>query len=332
MALLDSFGRTIRYLRVSVTDRCNLQCDYCRPAVEPLLPNHQEILTLEEMGRVVRLFVELGVDRIRLTGGEPLLRRNILSLVRQVGALPGVEELSMTTNAILLARYAQDLRDAGVRRINISLDTLTPEIFHRITRGGDLAQVLAGIDAALQAGLHPVKINMVVMRGVNEHEIADMVRFAGQREVTLRFIETMPVGPSGAMTSDRFISADEIFALALQEFGGELVAVPQARVRGSGPARYFRIEGVGTQVGIISARSRHFCDGCNRVRLTSRGELVLCLGAVDRADLKTAMRSGASDGQLMEQIQAAVNLKPKQHQFQVGSNSQPTLDMVGLGG
>ncbi|MBF0295630.1 MAG: GTP 3',8-cyclase MoaA [Magnetococcales bacterium] len=333
MPLTDSFGRTIRYLRVSVTDRCNMRCDYCRPSVEPMLPDHVELLTLEEIARLVRLFVGLGVDRFRLTGGEPLLRRNLLSLVRELGAMPGLHELSLTTNALLLDRFAHDLRAAGVRRVNISLDSLTPETFARITRGGDLTRVLAGIDAAVQAGLAPVKVNMVVMRGVNEHEIPEMIRFAARNGLLLRFIETMPIGDAGQSYPERFISAAEILRIAREAFGQEPLPADPAVGLGAGPARYFRIEGTGAEVGVIAARSRHFCDTCNRMRLTSRGGLVLCLGAMDVVDLKTPLRAGASDEALLETIRAAVAMKPARHQFDAASvQLSPTLNMASVGG
>ncbi|MBF0128164.1 MAG: GTP 3',8-cyclase MoaA [Magnetococcales bacterium] len=332
MPLVDSFGRTIRYLRVSVTDRCNLACDYCRPFGEPLLPNHQELLTLEEIARLVRLFAALGVERFRLTGGEPLVRRNVIALVRELGGMAGVRELSLTTNGVLLARYARALHEAGVRRVNISLDTLTPEIFRRITRGGELAPVLEGIEAALEAGMRPVKINMVVMRGMNDHEIPEMVAFAARRGLLLRFIETMPVGQAGQEVLDRYVSAEEIFQHVRRGFGGGVVPVLHQEPQGSGPARYFRIEGTGAEVGVISARSRHFCDTCNRMRLTSKGALVLCLGSVDRVDLKTALRSGETDHQLMARIQDAVALKPERHHFDGAWDTSPTLNMSALGG
>lgn len=332
MSLTDPFGRTIRYLRVSVTDRCNLQCDYCRVTGGTIVPNRGEILTLEEIARLCRLFIGLGIDRIRLTGGEPLLRRNLLSLVEALAREPGLTELSLTTNALLLARFANALQAAGLKRVNISLDTLNPEIFARITRGGDLAPVLEGIDAAVAAGLQPVKINMVVMRGINEHEIPDMVAFAVRRDLTLRFIETMPVGEAGTSHPERFVEAGEILERIRVGFGGDLVPVERSRRTGSGPARYFRVEGSGAEVGIISARSRHFCDTCNRMRLTSRGALVLCLGAVDRVDLKSAMRAGASDAELAELVRGGVAMKPEGHRFAEEATRRPTLGMSSLGG
>ncbi|MBF0340803.1 MAG: GTP 3',8-cyclase MoaA [Magnetococcales bacterium] len=333
MSMEDSYGRAIRYLRVSVTDRCNLRCDYCRPAGEPLLPTHQELLTLEEIARLGRLFVDLGIDRLRLTGGEPLLRRNLIWLVRELAALPSLRELSLTTNALLLDRCATELKQAGLARVNISLDTLDPATFARITRGGELSRVLAGIEAAVGAGLKPVKINMVVMREVNDHEIPAMIDFAVQHGLVLRFIETMPVGRAGLGSAHRFVSADEIVARACHGEEKGLIPVANPREGGAGPARYFRIAGSAAEVGIISARSRHFCDTCNRMRLTSRGELVLCLGGMDQVDLKTPMRDGASDAELCEMIRQAVRNKPRQHHFQVGAEEASSLwDMSGLGG
>ncbi|MBF0271899.1 MAG: GTP 3',8-cyclase MoaA [Magnetococcales bacterium] len=332
MPLTDSFGRVMRYLRVSVTDRCNLQCDYCRPAGEPLLPNHQQLLTLEEIVRLSRLFVELGIDRIRLTGGEPLLRRNLVMLVRELAALPGLHELSLTTNALLLDRYADALRQAGLQRVNISLDTLNPETFTRITRGGDVSRVLAGIEAAVRTGLKPVKINMVVMRDINDHEIPDMIAFAVRHGLVLRFIETMPVGRAGLGGAERYVPADEIVSRACLGEGRHWMPVANPREVGSGPARYFRMAGSEAEVGIISARSRHFCDTCNRMRLTSRGELVLCLGGMERVDLKTLLRDGASDQTLLDGIRAGVARKPQRHHFELGEAGASSWNMSGLGG
>ncbi|MBF0453718.1 MAG: GTP 3',8-cyclase MoaA [Magnetococcales bacterium] len=330
MALVDSFGRTIRYLRVSVTDRCNLNCDYCRSAGQVLLPNNHRLLSLEEIARLVRIFTELGVERIRLTGGEPLLRKNILSLIKEIGSLPHLTELSLSTNALLLARYAHAMKQAGVSRVNISLDTLDPARFATLTRGGDLAGVLSGISAAVEAGLHPVKVNMVVMKGINDQEIPEMVSFARQHGLVLRFIETMPIGEAGREMEDRFVPAEEILTQIQARFASDLIPVHQPR--GSGPARYYRIAGTEAEVGIISARSRHFCDTCNRMRLTSTGKLVLCLGREDRMDLRTAIKGGADDDQLKDQIRAAVDLKPERHQFDQEESHGKTHAMSALGG
>ncbi|MBF0446994.1 MAG: GTP 3',8-cyclase MoaA [Magnetococcales bacterium] len=330
MALIDSFGRTIRYLRVSVTDRCNLSCDYCRTAGLQRLPNNQQLLTLEEIGRLVRIFTELGVERVRLTGGEPLLRKNVLGLISQLGGLPLLTELSLSTNALLLSRFANRIKQAGVHRVNISLDTLNPETFKTLTRGGNLPDVLAGIQAAVKAELYPVKVNMVVMKGINEQEVPSMVEFAREHGLVLRFIETMPIGEAGKGIDGRYFSAEAILDMVKARFDSELIPVHQSR--GSGPARYYQIAGTDAEVGVISARSRHFCDTCNRMRLTSTGQLVLCLGREDRKDLKTALRQGASDEDLKRQIEEAVELKPLNHQFDQEGAHGTTHAMSALGG
>jgi GTP 3',8-cyclase len=330
MALVDSFGRTIGYLRVSVTDRCNLSCDYCRTSDMQILPNNKQLLSLEEIGRLIRLFAELGVDHIRLTGGEPLLRKNLLHLVEDLAAIPQLKELSLSSNALLMARYAHDLKKAGLNRVNISLDTLKAETFTTLTRGGELAPVLEGIAAAVSAGLSPVKINMVVIKGVNDDEITDMVEYARSNDLMLRFIETMPIGAAGREIDQRFMAADDILKKIKQTFQSDLI--PVFSKRGSGPARYYRFTGTKAEVGVISARSQHFCDSCNRMRLTSFGELVLCLGREDRLDLKTAMRNQATDDDLKQLIQDAVLLKPKQHGFSGNNQENPDHDMSSLGG
>jgi GTP 3',8-cyclase len=330
MALVDSFGRTIGYLRVSVTDRCNLSCDYCRTSDMQMLPNNQELLTLEEIGRLIRLFVELEVGHIRLTGGEPLLRKNLRYLVADLAAIPGLKELSLSSNATLLARYAGDLKKAGLNRVNISLDSLQPKTFANLTRGGDLAPVLEGIAAAVAVGLAPVKINMVVMKGINDNEITDMVEYARQNGLTLRFIETMPIGEAGREINQRFVAAEDILEKIKQTFKAELI--PVLDQLGSGPARYYRFAGTKADIGVISARSQHFCDTCNRMRLTSFGELVLCLGREDRLDLNVTMRNGASDDDLKMLIQEAVQLKPQQHGFADNSQEKLNHTMSSLGG
>ena len=336
--LTDSFGRTIRYLRVSVTDRCNLFCQYCRLSTEEILPNNQEILNFDELVRLLRIFLELGIERIRLTGGEPLLRRNLVGLVRTVSQLPGLQEITLTTNALLLERYAAALQAAGLRRVNISLDTLDPKIFDSITqRDGSartaaegLPTVLAGIAAAVRVGLQPVKVNMVVMRGINDHEIPAMVHFAQQQGLLLRFIETMPIGEAGVGVTNHFISSDEILDRIRHHFGNHLL--PVKTEENAGPARYFNQKGTEAAVGVISARSRHFCTSCNRMRLTAKGSLVYCLGRQDRMDLKTLLRSGASDTALKTAIRAAVDLKPERHEFEAQEPPTPHSAMSALGG
>lgn len=342
--LTDAFGRTIRYLRVSVTDRCNLFCTYCRLPNEKMLPNNREMLDFDEIVRLIRLFLELGIDRIRLTGGEPLLRRNIVALVQALTQLPGLRELTLTTNALLLERYASDLRAAGLHRVNISLDTLNPDTFEQITQRSTRLQqinghtpthpeglpaVLAGIAAAVRVGLKPVKVNMVVMRGINDHEIPAMVLFAQQQGLLLRFIETMPIGEAGLDMADHFIPAETILSQIQTHFGSLLVPTEQS---GSGPARYFNLAGTEANIGVISARSRHFCDTCNRMRLTSKGGLVYCLGQDDRMDLKKPLRNGASDAEIKQTIQDAVLLKPERHTFEQQEALKRATRMSGLGG
>ncbi len=333
--LVDGFGRTMRYLRLSVTERCNLRCQYCRPDCRPGdgsgVGDPASRLTVTELVRLVRLFTGLGVQHVRLTGGEPLLYRPLLSLVHALGALPDLRGLALSTNASRLAGLAAPLAAAGLQRVNISLDSLDPETFRQVTRGGDLVPVLAGIDAALAAGLHPVKINMVVLGGINDHEIPAMVDFARIRGLTLRFIETMPVGIAGQTVMGTFIPAGVILQRVRDYTGLELAPVPTRN--GYGPARYFHGSGTGTgmttDIGVIAALSRYFCEDCNRVRLTSTGDLVLCLGRSDAVNLRTALRAGGTDAELQAQIQAAVRHKPRGHDFHAVGHSPQAMVRVG---
>ncbi len=311
--LIDSFGRRIDYVRVSVTDRCNYRCFYCIPPEGVEAAARTEFLSYEELSRLIGLFSGLGVSKVRFTGGEPLVRRDMVQLVRQVRALPGVRDLSLSTNAHLLERYAGQLFEAGIGRVNISLDTLDPELFARITRGGDLAQVLRGIDAALAVGMHPVKLNMVVMKGLNDHEIERMLDFAIERGADLRFIETMPIGEAGYEGRSRYYPAGKVLERIRKRCGKDLIAVKGAK--GAGPARYYQIGGGPVRIGVISAISRHFCEGCNRVRLTAKGELVLCLGQEDMVPLGSRLRQGWSDEELVQAIRDAIARKPERHEF-----------------
>ncbi|HIJ83280.1 MAG: molybdenum cofactor biosynthesis protein A [Magnetococcales bacterium] len=332
MSLIDSFGRTISYLRVSVTDRCNLKCLYCRVGDERISVENHELLSLEELARLIEIFSVLGIEKIRLTGGEPLLRRHLVNLIEKLTANPHLREVSLSTNAVLLERYANELQQAGVRRVNISLDSLNPETFAKITRGGQLEVVLRGIRAAVAAGLHPVKVNMVVMGGVNDTEIPAMVAFAKENGLILRFIETMPIGKAGMQMDASYMPAAEILTRVQAGMGGDSVWTTGTDLVGNGPANYFCHTPSGTTVGIISAKSRNFCEKCNRMRLTSRGELVFCLGNSGRMDLKDPMRSGASNDQLRELILHAVQKKPQGHQFHHEENKNPNHAMSGLGG
>lgn len=328
--LIDSFGRRIEYLRVSVTDRCNYRCFYCMPRTGARFGRSESFLIGDELARLIRLFSELGVRRVRLTGGEPLVRRDLVALAGTIGELPGIEDLSLSTNGHLLERYARPLRHAGVRRVNISLDSLDPAIFARITRGGDLRAVLHGIEAALDAGMEPVKLNMVVMNGINDHEIETMLEFAVEHGVDLRYIETMPVGPQAAESMARHYSASLILERLCRHLGSELI--PAKGTQGAGPARYYRIGASRAKVGVISAVSRHFCAGCNRVRLTAQGELVLCLGHSDRVSLRESLRDGCSDETLKTMIRAAIASKPERHNFLAAGGEAVSVPMSAIGG
>ncbi len=313
--LIDRFGRRVDYVRISVTDRCDFRCVYCMSEAITFLPR-AEVLSLEEIRFVARAFTELGVTKIRLTGGEPLVRQNVLWLAREIGRLPGLRELVMTTNGSQLERYADALRAANVRRLNISLDTLDPERFRRITRVGDLAKVLRGIDAARCAGFERIKINTVVLKHRNHDEVVGLTRFAIDRGMDLSFIEEMPLGVIGDHDrAEAYYSSDRIRADLEQAF----TLLPTTETTG-GPSRYYRVAGTGTRVGFISPHSHNFCGACNRVRLTTEGRLLLCLGQEFSADLRAVVRGFPGDlERLKETIAAAMDIKPKGHEFDLSA-------------
>lgn len=328
--LSDTFGRQVRYLRLSVTDRCNFRCHYCRLPSGSDAIDGGRLLSREEIVRLCRLFHELGVERIRLTGGEPLVRPDLLPMARDLAALSDALDLSLSTNAFLLPKLARELKEAGVGRVNISLDSLDPATFAAITGGGELARVLSGIDAALEVGMRPVKLNMVVMGGVNDHEIPAMVQLAREKGTLLRFIEAMPVGEAGGAIMGHYVPAARILESIQSLDQGALL--PTDRPKGGGPARYFRVAGLGVDVGVISALSQHFCGDCNRVRLTAEGEMVLCLGREERLDLKTPLRQGVDDETLRCLIAEAVHHKPKGHRFKKEKGAAVGHRMSALGG
>jgi len=306
--LTDTFGRKIRYLRVSVTDRCNLRCVYCMPQGMDWLPR-DEVLSFEEILRLLRVFVSLGVTKVRLTGGEPLVRAGVPDLVRSIAAIREITDLSLSTNGLLLGGLAGDLRDAGLRRVNVSLDSLDPAKFREITQGGDIRKVFAGIDAAIAAGLDPVKINVVATRGVNDVEAEEFARLTIDRPVVVRFIEIMPLGDSATFQDENFVSADEL----LERISRVASLLPCDDVVGSGPARYYRLEGAKGRIGMITPMSHTFCEQCNRVRLTSIGHLRLCLFGDQEVDLRTSLRAGASDGDIARLILYGMTIKPDSH-------------------
>jgi len=310
--IIDPFGRTISYLRVSVTDRCDFRCTYCMAENMTFLPK-KDLLTLEEMDRLCSAFIARGVKKLRLTGGEPLVRKNVMSLVESLsrhlesGAL---EELTLTTNGSQLARHAADLARFGVRRINVSIDTLDPEHFRAITRWGDLAQVMEGVEAALAAGI-AVKLNAVALKGLNEDEIPSMLRFAHARGMDLTLIETMPLGETGEDRTDRYLPLSDLRRRLEEEF--TLTDLPD---RTGGPARYVKVAETGGRLGFITPLTHNFCESCNRVRLTCTGTLYMCLGQNDAADLRSVLRAPDSTEQdLFSAIDAAIALKPKGHDF-----------------
>jgi cyclic pyranopterin phosphate synthase len=328
--LTDGFGRVHRDLRISVTDRCNFRCTYCMPAEGlPWLPR-QELLTYEEITRIAALLVDrYGITSIRLTGGEPTVRADLPALVAQLAAL-GVD-LAITTNGTTLRRLAKPLADAGLRRINISLDTLRSDRFVAITRRDDLDTVLDGIDAALEAGLSPVKLNTVVMRGVNDDEIVDLARFGRERGVHVRFIEFMPLDAQGEWAADAVVSQDEIVARIGAVFPLDAVRA-EGELRASAPAERFAYRDGGGEIGVIPTVTHAFCDTCDRVRLTAEGMFRTCLFALDDHDLRTPLRSGATDDELAAQIEAAVGAKWAGHQINNVVFIRPSRSMSQIGG
>jgi len=308
--LIDSYQRKIEYLRLSVTDRCDLRCRYCMPKGFNDFSEPEHWLTFDEIERVVSAFTSLGVKRIRITGGEPLTRRHLPELAKRLHNNTAVEDLSLSTNAVQLARHADALYGAGISRINVSLDSLKADRYADITGGGKLDKVLKGLNKAHDVGFQPIKINTVAMRGVNDDELVDMVHFCVNNNFALRFIETMPVGDTGREATDTYLSLQDVRKQIENEF--ELVP---AVMSGGGPARYFRIAGSDTRIGFITPISQHFCDTCNRVRLSADGTLYLCLGQEDSVALRPSLRQGISDDGLQEMILEAIARKPERHEF-----------------
>jgi len=318
-SLIDRFGRRITYVRLSVTDRCDLRCVYCMAEDMSFLPRNQ-LLTLEETVRLGRCFAELGVTKLRITGGEPLVRRNVLWLFEQLGALPGVKDLTLTTNGTQLPRYAQGLKAAGVTRVNISLDSLRPERFRAITRLGEIDKTLAGIEAAKAAGFGRIKLNSVILKHRNHDEVCDLVQFALDQGLDIAFIEEMPLGVIGEHDrADAYYSSDRIRA----DLGERFELLPSTETTG-GPSRYWRVAGSDTRVGFISPHSHNFCGDCNRVRVTAEGRLLLCLGQEFSADLRRALRANPTDDERVKlAIRHAMSIKPRGHDFDL--TEQPIL-------
>ncbi len=328
--LSDPFHRRINYLRLSVTDRCDFRCVYCMTEDMQFVPR-ADILSLEELHQVAAAFVRLGVRKIRLTGGEPLVRNNVLELIERLGRLRGLDELVLTTNGSRLEKYARRLRQAGVKRINVSLDSLSPRRFRELTRHGDLAQVIAGIDAAVAAGFERIRLNAVVMHGRNEDEVTDLVAFARERGVDIAFIEEMPLGVIAEHDRDLSLCTSETLrALISRRFTLEPLGEPATT---AGPARFYRMADSKTRVGFISPHSNNFCHLCNRVRVTVEGRLLLCLGNEHSADLRAVLRApGFQPEHLDRAILEAIDNKPERHTFGVEGEPQIVRFMNMTGG
>jgi cyclic pyranopterin phosphate synthase len=327
-ALIDRFGRRVTYVRLSVTDRCDLRCVYCMAEDMTFLPRAQ-VLTLEEMARLGRCFTELGVTKLRVTGGEPLVRRDVMTLFEALGPLPGLKELTLTTNGTQLPRFAAGLKAAGVNRINISLDSLRPERFRAITRKGDLKQVLAGIEAARAAGFGRIKLNSVVLKHRNHDEVTDLVAFALERGLDISFIEEMPLGVIGDHDrAEAFYPSEQIRADLAEHF--ELVPTTEQT---GGPSRYWRVAGSETRIGFISPHSHNFCGSCNRVRVTAEGRLLLCLGQEHSMDLRRVLRANPLDDEAVKRaLIQSMAIKPEGHDFNLEAKPVIFRHMNATGG
>lgn len=319
IALLDGFGRRIDYLRLSVTDRCNLRCGYCLPKGYKGFKHPSRWLATDEMVRLVRAFVELGVRRVRLTGGEPLMRSDLPALAAALGAVAGLEDLSLSSNCTRMEALAEPLARAGVGRLNVSLDSLKRDVFRQITRG-DLDAVLRGIDAAAAAGMRPIRVNAVFMPGVNDTEIESLLGYCATRGFTLRLIESMPIGAVGQVASRAFGSLEPIKERLARQFD----LIPDV-LPGGGPARYYRVGASETRIGFITPLSRHFCATCNRVRLSVDGVLYPCLGQEHSEPLRALLRAGCDDAELKARLRLVIARKPQGHEFTTSPSAIPRL-------
>ncbi len=326
--LLDPYKRKINYLRISVTDRCNLRCCYCMPEEGIPLISHEEILTYEEILRIVRVFAEEGISKVRLTGGEPLVRKGIADFISRLSQIEGIEDLSLTTNGILLKEFAQDLKRAGLKRINISLDSLRRERFYQITRKDEYERVWEGIEEALRVGLSPVKINMVAIKGLNDDEIESFAQLTLHLPLTIRYIEYMPSGNGEEWKESNILTIPQIKSRL--ENIGKLIPIPSDQW--DGPAKRFRIEGAIGEIGLIGPVSSHFCDDCNRLRLTPDGKIRTCLFSDEEIDVKELLRKGGSDRDLKERLLVALRTKPERHHINTYQFKKCQRNMSAIGG
>lgn len=333
--LIDNFGREISYLRVSITDRCNYRCIYCKPEEQFEFIPHEEILRYEEIVEIIEEAVNLGVAKVRITGGEPLARKGVVDFIKKLKEIKKLEDISLTTNGFFLSEYAEKLKDAGLNRVNISLDSLQEEKYKRITRGGSLEKALKGIDSALKAGLLPIKINTVLIRGINDDEVEDFVRLTLGRPLNIRFIEFMPSGEKLKYNyRDKFISVLEIKESLAEKYPFRPIDINS----GNGPAKYYQIKGGQGTIGFITALSQHFCKTCNRIRLTSEGKLRPCLFSNIEVDIKQAIRNAKTDDKIIRSkiirnnIGEAISIKPEGHRLNEKFSNRDSFKMSKIGG
>ncbi|MBU2702355.1 cyclic pyranopterin phosphate synthase [Sporomusaceae bacterium BoRhaA] len=326
--MLDNYGREIDYLRVSVTDRCNLRCRYCMPEEGVENIGHPGILSLEQIGRVIAVAAKLGIRKIRLTGGEPLVRKGITKLIQSISRISQIEDIGMTTNGTLFTGMAKELKAAGLTRINFSLDSLQEDRFRYITRRGELSQVTAAIETALEIGMTPVKLNVVVMRGINDQEISDFAKLAYDLPLHVRFIEFMPIGDLPFFQKERLMGVDEVKKIVTRNY--ELLT--GLTVRGSGPAKSYNIQGGKGSIGFISPMSHYFCGECNRIRMTADGKLRGCLFGKKEINLKLALQNQVNDEKLAELLKKAIQEKPNRHHMSEGWGADNERKMYQIGG
>jgi len=333
--LIDNLGREISYLRVSITDRCNYRCIYCQPEKQFEFIPHEEILRYEEIVEIIEEAVNLGVTKVRITGGEPLARKGVVDFIKKLREIKKLEDISLTTNGFFLSEYAEKLKDAGLNRVNISLDSLQEEKYKKITRGGSLEKVLKGIDSALKAGLLPIKINTVLIKGINDDEVEDFVRLTLRRPLNIRFIEFMPSGEELKDNYwDKFISVLEIKESLAEKYSFRPIDINS----GNGPAKYYQIKGGQGTIGFITALSQHFCETCNRIRLTSEGKLRPCLFSNKEVDIKQAIRNAKTDDKIIRSkiirnnIREAINIKPEGHKLNKKFSNRDFFKMSKIGG
>jgi cyclic pyranopterin phosphate synthase len=333
--LIDNLGREISYLRVSITDRCNYRCIYCIPEEQFEFIPHEEILRYEEIVEIIEEAVNLGVSKVRITGGEPLARKGVVDFIKKLRKIKKLEDISLTTNGFFLSEYAERLKDAGLNRVNISLDSLQEEKYKKITRGGSLETALKGIDFALKAGLLPIKINTVLIRGINDDEVEDFVRLTLERPLNIRFIELMPSGEKLKDNyNDKFISVLEIKESLAEKYSFRPIALNS----GNGPAKYYQIKGGQGTIGFITALSQHFCETCNRIRLTSEGKLRPCLFSNKEVDIKQAIRNAKTDDKIIrskiirDNIREVINIKPEGHKLNKKFSNRDLFKMSKIGG